>query len=146
MDRYDWAVQHLQRIDDDEFQHAVQAAWDEPHDWDGGSLFLGTAAGGDVWAPRPCDGKPCGCLTQVKLGHQQRMNGELSPLVAWTDELTAAIQADERLPNHPSRVTKESLPVFAEWQRRLDYELSRHVRCNDDYALRESLGNNSISL
>jgi hypothetical protein len=56
----------------------------------------------------------CGCLTQVKYEHKQ----------AQTPALTAAIRADDRIPE-AEKITVDDLPVFAEWQRRLDKELGR---------------------
>ena len=54
----------------------------------------------------------CGCLTMVR-GVSWRLAFE-------DDELTEAIKADERLPRSPGNITPEHLPVFAEWQRRMD--------------------------
>lgn len=57
-----------------------------------------------------------GCLTQIKYYAQAYK--------ACTPELTEQIIADERIPNsHLIKVT--DLPIFAEWQRRLDKELNR---------------------
>jgi hypothetical protein len=39
--------------------------------------------------------------------------------------LTKAIRADARIPEGPQWITVNDLPVFAEWQRRLDKELKR---------------------
>lgn len=58
---------------------------------------------------------PCGCLTLVRCGSMD----------AQTPELTDAIRADERLPLQVDDITREHLPVFAEWQRRIDKELGR---------------------
>ncbi len=55
----------------------------------------------------------CGCLTQVRCG--------LWP--AETAELTKAIRADGRLPYNGCCIKVEHLPVFKEWQERLDREL-----------------------
>ena len=55
----------------------------------------------------------CGCLTQVRSGIRR----------APTDELTDRIRADDRIPRQPEDITIGSLPVFAEWQRRLDRAL-----------------------
>jgi hypothetical protein len=57
----------------------------------------------------------CGCLTMIRNGRE----------IAETPELTAAIRADARIPTHPRAITVESLPAFAEWQRRIDRELGR---------------------
>lgn len=59
----------------------------------------------------------CGCLTQVRAFE----------FGAETDELTAAIRADNRIPDNPRAIGVLDLPVFAEWQRRLDRELNRPV-------------------
>lgn len=67
----------------------------------------------------PIDGndeKVCGCLTEIRGSYD---------ICAWTDELTAAIRADERLPRNAEDITPAHLPVFAEWQRRIDKELGR---------------------
>lgn len=56
----------------------------------------------------------CACLTMIR-------NGWQGP----TPELTTAIQSDDRLPCSPRQITPAHLPVFAEWQRRLDRELNR---------------------
>jgi hypothetical protein len=52
-----------------------------------------------------------GCLTMIR---------QDDGMVAQTPELTAAIRADERLPTSGQAITVESLPAFAEWQRKLD--------------------------
>jgi hypothetical protein len=67
----------------------------------------------------------CGCLTQVKQGIKE----------AETPALTAAIRVDKRIPTvivddvkqtiTRFDITVESLPIFAEWQRRIDKELGR---------------------
>lgn len=51
-----------------------------------------------------------GCLTQIRRG------GNWS----YTAELTAAIRADERIPKDVADITVADLPVFAEWQRKID--------------------------
>lgn len=57
----------------------------------------------------------CGCLTLIRAGTH----------VAQTPELTAQIKADKRLPDDVSKITPDNLPVFAEWQRRIDQVLNR---------------------
>lgn len=61
-------------------------------------------------------GKICGCLVMIR--NQQKY-------VAETVELTASIRADKQLPVVSSSITVEHLPIFAEWQRRIDKELGR---------------------
>lgn len=56
-----------------------------------------------------------GCLTMIREGSW----------IAETPELTLEIKQDERIPTSWSGITPEHLPIFAEWQRRLDRELNR---------------------
>lgn len=59
----------------------------------------------------------CGCITEIRgCGY-----------LAETPELTAAIRADKRIPERPDDIKPHHLPVFAEWQARLDREL----RCKE---------------
>ena len=51
----------------------------------------------------------CGCLTQIRAGSK-------GP----TPELTAAIRAAHRIPSDECEITVDDLPVFAEWQRKID--------------------------
>lgn len=51
----------------------------------------------------------CGCLIQVKMGFR-----------ASSKRLTEAIRADARIPEDVTEIKPEHLPVFAEWQRKLD--------------------------
>lgn len=62
------------------------------------------------------DWEPCGCLTMI------RMNLHW---LAWTDELTAEIQADLSIPNDVKDITTHHLPIFAKWQRIIDRRLNR---------------------
>jgi len=57
----------------------------------------------------------CGCLTEIRGGTK----------VGWTPELTDEIRNDGRIPSSPQGITVDDLPVFAEWQRRLDKELRK---------------------
>jgi len=98
MDKYDRAIEHLREHPED-----VWLAWHLHSNHPAGCLFAYTAPG-------------CGCLTQVKCGRR-----------APTDELTIAIQSDGRIPENNEDITLEHLPVFAEWQRRLDKELGRET-------------------
>src|SRR5438045_1488958 len=56
-----------------------------------------------------------GCLTMIR-------NGTHS---AATDKLTDAIAGDERIPLNVEGIAVETLPIFAEWQRKIDLELGR---------------------
>jgi hypothetical protein len=102
-DQYDKAVAYLTKHPD-----KIIYAWENPDGELGGRLFqfMGTTDG---------YGESCGCLTQVKSGIRR----------AKTPALTKAIRADARIPEGPQWITVNDLPVFAEWQRRLDKELKR---------------------
>ena len=107
MDKYDVQIAELVKLDGEEFTAAVQSDW-----MNSKGLFEYAIAN-----PK-CMGKDgTGCLTMIRNGGWR----------AETEELTEAIRADERLPKTQQDITKEHLPVFAEWQRRLDKELSREV-------------------
>lgn len=95
MDIYDKEIKRLSKDPD-----KIYSAW--LYGDDHSPLF-------DAAGPRR-DGVNCGCLTQVKRGMY----------LASSKRLTAAIQADARIPSNPHKITPEHLPVFAEWQRKLD--------------------------
>jgi hypothetical protein len=57
-----------------------------------------------------------GCLTQIRA---------FDYVKAYTPELTAAIRADDCLPRYVQNITPAHLPVFAEWQRKIDMEFNR---------------------
>lgn len=94
-DRYDEEIEELMALDGAGFRRAVSRHWIEAF-----PLFTYIS-------------RDCGCLTQVR-------GGEDGPL--GRDDLTAEIRSDKRIPSDPVKITKRSLPVFAEWQRRLDQE------------------------
>ena len=104
-DKYDDAVAYLT-----DNPGEILAAWNRPDKHPAGALFNYVARE----VPKELD---CmyGCLTQIR--------GEIYE--AETPELTRAIRADERIPRKSALVTLAHLPVFAEWQRRIDKELNR---------------------
>ena len=59
-----------------------------------------------------------GCLTMIR-------GDKGTEFTAPTEELTAAIRKDKRIPTDIKYVKVRHLPIFAEWQRRLDKELPR---------------------
>jgi hypothetical protein len=61
------------------------------------------------------DGKRCGCPVMVKS----------SDYVAWTDELTDLIRADNRIPVGHNDFTPKSFVAMAELQRHIDKVLGR---------------------
>jgi hypothetical protein len=103
-DKYDLAVDYLTKNPD-----KLIKSWEFPESYPSGCLFA--FAGQE---PLDCY-NGCGCLTQVRYG--------MYP--AETPELTDAIRRDERIPIFPDDIKPSDLPVFAEWQRRLDLELGR---------------------
>lgn len=107
MDKYDEAVAYLTANPD-----KIYGAWIGPNRNPGGRLFYYVMPNvqGTPWRN---DGKACGCLSMI-CGNDYH---------AWTDELTEEIRGDDRIPKTGSDVRVEHLPVFAEWQRRLDLEL-----------------------
>ena len=111
-DKYDKAIQHLLKFKGDDFKWHVHLNWMTPFLSLAGCLFSFCTKSGKTE-------NNCGCLTQIRKNHCN------SPAEAATLKLTAEIRADERLPDDPLNIEPHHLPVFAEWQRRLDEELCR---------------------
>jgi hypothetical protein len=108
MDKYDRAIEWLTQNPDE-----IERAWGQPEFTPVGCcLFQYANSSGYI---RSSVNGVCGCLTEVRRGNWS----------AETAELTNAIRADIRLPRSGATITVEHLPVFAEWQRRLDVELNR---------------------
>lgn len=105
-DKYDDAVAYLTK-----YPIGILIAWHQ--DGPGSELFSFVTRSG--LNGESANGDTCGCLTQVRN----------RTYVAYTDALTAAIRADDRIPKESHEITIEILPVFAEWQRRIDRELGR---------------------
>ena len=57
----------------------------------------------------------CGCLTQIRSGEY----------AASIPELTEQIRNDTRIPKYSHLIRENHLPVFAEWQRKIDKVLGR---------------------
>lgn len=102
-DKYEDAIAYLT-----EHPNEIEDAWGNPSWHVAGCLFVqcGSFSAG---------GTRCGCLTQVRRGMYPAAN----------TKLTNEIRADERIPLDGHEITVEHLPVFAEWQRRLDREFNR---------------------
>lgn len=116
-DKYDEAIEYLTKNPDE-----INDAWNYASTHKAGCLFMACSphiSNGEIITlfPRREDRELCGCLTMVRK--------EGGSYHAWTDDLTASIRADDRIPQNSEEITLESLPVFAEWQRRLDKELNR---------------------
>jgi hypothetical protein len=105
-DVYDEAVAYLTEHPDE-----ILKAWSYPDpEWHTGhSLFM--CCGGEDSI------RGAGCLTQIR-----QTDGRVP---AATVDLTEAIAADERIPLDGWDIKVQHLPVFAEWQRRIDKELNR---------------------
>lgn len=109
-DKYDEAIAYLT-----EHPEEISKAWNQPGAAKGGCLFRMATNAITREDTRRDVSLGFGCLTMV------RGNG----CNAATPELTIAIRSDGRIPSSRHTVTPSHLPVFAEWQRRLDVELGR---------------------
>jgi hypothetical protein len=96
-DKYDLAIEFLTQNPD-----KIWDAWNHPAVNEGGCLFM--------YAHHST-----GCLTQIRSAAEDYCGSPLPQI--------AEIIADERIPERSANITVESLPVFAEWQRKLDAEL-----------------------
>lgn len=108
MDRYDEAVKYLT-----ENPVEIWRAWGNPaaSKEKGGCLFQWA---GDKYN-LPEQGL-MGCLTQIRASISRN---------AQTEELTEEIRNDERLPTQCGDITVEHLPLFAEYQRKIDLATGR---------------------
>jgi hypothetical protein len=102
-DKYDRAIEYLTAHPEDIFHAWASAPVHEDETdpdirgvEDMRCLFAATSEG-------------CGCLTQIRCG-----------LLGPTPEITEAIRADHRIPYDEREITVDDLPVFAEWQRKID--------------------------
>ena len=103
-DKYYKAVQYLTK-----HPEKIKDAWNFPFTFSSGCLFN---YAGDT------KNSGIGCLTQIR----KNEDGHVS-VNAETPELTEEIRKDKRIPKNPKYIRVKHLPVFAEWQRRLDKEL-----------------------
>lgn len=93
----------------------VRHAWGDPRLTEGGALFAMVQRGS-----RGYDSP--GCLTQIRDGRDVDGRQWIFAVIdcAAREELTLAIASDERIPRDPIDITPECLPVFAEWQKRVN--------------------------
>lgn len=113
MDKYDRALAYLT-----DHPKEIRAAWCEARHRKrqhvAHCLFdYVTPTGRSTW---PLGNGAYGCLTQIAGGNV---------FVAYTDALTQAIKSDDRIPKNMYDIGIADLPIFAEWQRRIDKELRR---------------------
>ena len=106
-DKYDLAVEYLRQ-----HPEKIEDVWLEPHDHMAGCLFQ--FAQKDPYETI----KEAGCLTMIRLYSCHKVPSR--------SDLTEEIKADTRIPTYVGEITSDNLPVFAEWQRRLDVELKRN--------------------
>lgn len=110
-DKYDIAIEYLT-----EYPEEILDTWNSPFNYPHGCLFQMVTPSGNYQTPE-WNSDQCGCLTQVKY----------KSYPAWTPELTNEICNDERIPSSRN-ITVADLPVFAEWQRRLDREIRGGIK------------------
>lgn len=111
MDRYDDQIAGILHVRDTEGDDAgrllILEQWSEAE-----GLFACAGVTGST-SDTTVSGDWCGCLTQIRSGRY----------VAATDVLTVGIVSDERIPDSEADIDFDDLPVFAEWQRRIDREI-----------------------
>ncbi len=108
-DRYDQEVERL--LAEPDFDFAISRAWNFPYEDVPGAFLFGYCSKDRKGSSEEGG---CGCLTQIA-----------GSMVGPTPTITNAIRSDTRIPDHYRQVTREQVPVFAEWHRRLDAELGR---------------------
>lgn len=104
MDKYDEAIEYLTTNPEE-----IENKWHNPSTMHGCLFQFATPTGHAKGAS--------GCLTLIRRDHDLRVLGR--------PDLTEAIRNDTRIPILSGDIRVEHLPVFAEWQRRLDKELNR---------------------
>jgi len=103
---YDDAVEYLTAHPEE-----ISSAWKNPLNRRGGSLFAFASKNGMSQS-----NQKVGCLTAIRTPDSSFFVSECS------SEITEAIRADSRIPLWCDDTIVDSLPVFAEWQERLDRE------------------------
>jgi hypothetical protein len=93
MDKYDKVIKYLT-----ESPTEIEDAWNQPTSHKAGCLFAHV-------------NDKSGCLTQIR--YSLEIFGDGTPLVIQASQ-------DERIPESVELITVESLPVFAEYQRKFD--------------------------
>ena len=113
MDKYDKAIKYLTKHPD-----RIIDAWHVPLADDEGELAQAYCLFQYCNKTGRYGTSNIGCLTTIRSGNIYGTGP-----VAFSEILTQEIRADERIPVSPGRITVKDLPVFAEWQRRLDREI-----------------------
>jgi hypothetical protein len=91
---------------------AIAYAWMDPDEAVGGCLFNFTGLNPKASTETGATGKSIGCLTMIR--------NRPDVYESFDEALTKEIIADERIPLAQLTIELEHLPVFAEYQRKLD--------------------------
>lgn len=129
-------------IYDQEIAYLTENPWQIYKHWNWGTPLFQKAVNLNHLNQLPLRIWQYGCLTQIRQVNDSR----LPPFFAETPILTEQIIVDDRIPASPSKpscgddenkctITLEHLPVFAEWQRKLDKELDRTPPQTYDWSL-----------
>ena len=114
MDIYVKAIQYLT-----ENSHEMIDIWDDPKSHFSGVLFRSVTPSG--LHEYTAEGLLCGDLCEIRSFESH----------AWTNELEEEINKDPRIPklwannDYIPKLTINHLPIFAEWQRKIDVALDR---------------------
>ncbi len=121
-DKYDFAMQYLQENPDE-----IYDAWGDPGEFEGrgGELF---GFVGPDWTSSSNEGRyegtvggTCGCLQQIRKAKEDGHDGSSGDMcMSHWPRLWEQIASDRRLPFDSCDIGLEDLPVFAEWQRKVD--------------------------
>jgi hypothetical protein len=121
-DKYDFAIEYLHENPDD-----IGDAWGSPQEYagKGGELF---GFVGPDWTSNSQNvryegsvGGTCGCLQQIRKAKEDGNDGTYGEMcMSHWPRLWEQIASDRRLPFDQSDIGLEELPVFAEWQRKVD--------------------------
>lgn len=121
-DKYDFAIEYLHENPD-----LIGDAWGSPEEYKGrgGELF---GFVGPDWTSNDQKvryegsvGGTCGCLQQIRKAKEDGKDGSHGEMcMSHWPRLWDQIASDRRLPFDSSDIGLEELPVFAEWQRKVD--------------------------
>ena len=126
-DKYDAAIEYLTRNPDE-----IREAWGSPREYEGrgGELFgfVGPDWGSNNnrYDVRGDVSGTCGCLQQIRLAYKSEEVEYMNELdstdmaLSYWPRQWARIAMDRRLPWDEDKIGVEHLPVFAEWQRKID--------------------------
>jgi hypothetical protein len=117
MDIYDKAIEYLKNN-----PSQIPEVWDDPKSHFSGVLFQSVTPDGA--GQNNVYGDYCGDICEI---HSNMAS-------AWTNDLTEEIMDDFRIPeifashDYKPKITTSLLPLFAEWQRKIDTVLNRNPK------------------